>query len=257
VRTLRQLQPRDLAWDGCLNVRDLGGLPTREGGETKFGAVVRADSVHQLSDEGWRALVGHGIRTVIDLRGDHERAHDPPAELPVEVVHVPFLSGSEAELDELGEELDAAVAAAPDVATATRDVYLIFLDRFRSNVAAAVRAVANAPEGGIVIHCLGGKDRTGLLTGFLLHLAGVEDDDIAADYALSEERLRPRHERWFAAAETEEELARLRRIAQTPAASMNGVFAEIARRYGSVQAYLRGAGVADEELERVRARLRG
>jgi protein tyrosine/serine phosphatase len=124
-------------------------------------------------------------------------------------------------------------------------------------VAAAVRAVANAPAGGIVIHCAGGKDRTGLLTAFLLHLAGVAEEDIASDYALSEERLRPRHEQWFAAADTEEELERLRRIAQTPAASMAGVFAELEHRYGGVESYLRGAGVTDEELDLVRMRLRG
>jgi len=254
---LRQLQPRDLVWDGCLNVRDLGGLPTRDGGETRFGSIVRADSVRQLSDEGWEALVAHGIRTVVDLRGDDERAEDPPAELPVEVVHVPFFEANDAEWHEIRRELDAAVAAAPDVPTATRDVYMIFLERFRDNVAAAVRAVAAAPEGGLVIHCVGGKDRTGLLTAFLLHLAGVEDEEVAADYALSEERLRPRHERWFAAAESDEELERLQRIAQTPAASMVGVFAELERRHGGVEGYLRDAGVADEEFERLRTRLRG
>jgi protein tyrosine/serine phosphatase len=257
VLILRQLQPRELVWEGCLNVRELGGLPTADGGETRFGAVVRADSVRQLTDEGWQSLVDHGIRTVIDLRGEDERADDPPAELPVGVVHVAFLSGNQTERDALGDELDAAVAAAPDVQTATRDVYLIFLERFRSNVAAAVRAVANAPEGGVVIHCVGGKDRTGLLSAFLLHLAGVDRDTIAADYALSEERLRPRHERWFAAAETEEELERLRRIAQTPAASMTGVFAELDRRYGGVERYLRAAGATEEELDLARARLRG
>jgi protein tyrosine/serine phosphatase len=218
---------------------------------------VRADSVRQLSDEGWRALVDHGVRTVIDLRGDDERGEDLPADLPVEVVHVPFFAASEAEWVEIAEELEAAATAAPDVATATRNVYLIFLERFRSNVAAAVRAVARAPEGAVVIHCVGGKDRTGLLSAFLLHLAGVDDEDIAADYALSEERLRPRHEAWFEAAESEEELERLRRIAQTPAASMVGVFRELERRYGGVDAYLRDAGVTDEELEHLRARLRG
>ena len=232
-------------------------MSTQDGGKTRFGAVVRADSVRQLSDEGWQALVDHGIRTVIDLRGDHECAEDPPAELPVEVVHVPFLSGSKADRDALGDELDEAVASAPDLPTATRDVYLIFLERFRSNVAVAVRAVANAPDGGVVIHCVGGKDRTGLLSAFLLHLAGVADDEIAADYSLSEERLRPRHQAWFAAAETEEELERLRRIAQTPAASMVGVFAELERRYGGVEEYLRDSGVSDEELALVRSRLRG
>jgi protein-tyrosine phosphatase len=254
---LPQLQPRDLAWDGCLNVRELGGMPTRDGGETLLGAVVRADSVRQLSDDGWQSLVDHGVRTVVDLRGDDEREDDPPAELPVEVVHVPFFESKDDDAHELAAELDAAVKAAPDVSTATRDVYLIFLERFRGNIAAAVGAVAHAPAGGVVIHCAGGKDRTGLLSAFLLHLAGVANDEIVADYALSEDRLRPRHEAWFAAAESEEELERLRRIAQTPAASMAGVFAELEHRCGGVEAYLRSAGVSDEELRLVRARLRG
>jgi protein tyrosine/serine phosphatase len=123
-------------------------------------------------------------------------------------------------------------------------------------VAAAVRALAQAPEGGIVIHCVGGKDRTGLLVAFLLHLAGVDDREVAADYALSEERLLPRHEAWFAAATSDEELERLKRIAQTPATSMTGVFADLERRYGTVEGYLRHAGIGDEELSRARARLR-
>ena len=254
---MQRLQSRNLVWDGCLNVRDLGGLPTRGGGETHFAAIVRADSVHGLSDVGWQALVEHGVRTVIDLRGEHEREEDPPAELPVDVVHVPFMEASQAEWDEIAQELDAAAAAAPDGPTATRDVYLIFLERFRANVAAAVRAVADAPAGGVLIHCVGGKDRTGLLAAFLLDLAGVDREEIAADYALSEERLRPRHEAWFASAETDEELERLRRIAQTPAASMLGVFAELERRYGGVEPYLLGAGLREEELARARARLRG
>jgi protein tyrosine/serine phosphatase len=143
------------------------------------------------------------------------------------------------------------------VATSTRDAYLIFLERFKSNVAAGIRAVANAPEGGVVVHCVGGKDRTGLLTAFLLHVAGVPEGEIAADYALSEKRLRPRHERWFEAATSEEELERLRRIAQTPAESILGVFEALERRYGGVEDYLRSIGVTDEELARVRARLHG
>jgi protein-tyrosine phosphatase len=247
---------RDLLWDGCLNVRDLGGLPTADGGETRYGAVVRADSVSQLSDAGWRALVDYGTRTVLDLRGDHEREDDPPADLPVEVVHVPFMEANEAEWEEIGEELESATAAAPDAATSTREAYLIFLERFKPNVAAAVRAVAHAPAGGVVVHCVGGKDRTGLLSAFLLHLAGVADEEIAADYALSEERLRPRHEAWFEAAGSEEELERLRRIAQTPAASMAGVFGELERRYGSVEGFLRDAGLTEEELALAGARLR-
>ena len=250
------LRSRDLVWDGCLNVRDLGGHRTGDGGETTYGAIVRADTVSQLSDAGWKALVDYGIRTVLDLRGDHEREDDPPAELPVEVLHIPFMEASEREWEEIGEQIEAAAEAAPDVTASTRDVYLIFLERFPRNVAAAVKAVAHAPKGGVVVHCVGGKDRTGLLTAFLLHLAGVSAEDIAADYALSEQRLRPRHDGWFAAAESDEELERLRRIAQTPAESMIGVFEALDERYGGVEGYLRSAGVSDQELRLARARLR-
>ena len=250
------LHQRELAWEGTLNVRDLGGHATEDGSETKYGRVVRADSIRRLTDAGWEALVDYGVRTVIDLRSEDELSDDPPAELPVDVVHAPFMERDVFDRNRITEEVEAAAAAAPDTATATRDVYLIFLERFKANVGAAVRAVANAPAGGVVVHCVGGKDRTGLLTAFLLHLAGVPVEDIAADYALSEERLRPRHEEWFANAQTEAELERLKRIAQTPAASIVGVFEELERRYGSVEGYLGEAGVTATELEALRARLR-
>jgi len=247
---------RDLVWDGLLNVRDLGGHPTEDGRETRFGSIVRADSVRQLSDEGWKALVDYGVKTIVDLRANEELEADPPAELPVEVLHVPFMETDRSDWKDVEGELEAAVKAAPDVATATRDVYLIFLERFAANVAAAIRAVADAPDGAVVIHCAGGKDRTGLLTAFLLHLAGVGPEEIAQDYALSEEKLRTRHEQWLAEAQSEEERERLLRQAQTPADSIRGVFDELARRYGSIEDYLRHAGSTDDELDRARTRLR-
>ena len=244
---------RDLTWDGCLNVRDLGGHRTTDGAETRYGEIVRADSVRQLTDAGWRAAVDYGVRTVVDLRMDAELEADPPAELPVDVLHFPFFYEDEAAF----AEVEAASAAAADNATATRDVYLVFLERFRTNVAAAFAAVARAPEGAVVVHCMGGKDRTGLLAALLLKVAGVDDEQIASDYALSEQRLRPRHETWIAEAGTEAERERVRRIIATPAESMLGVLTELERRYGGVDGYLRAGGVGDEELELLRTRLRG
>jgi protein-tyrosine phosphatase len=247
------LRSRDLAWDGCLNVRDLGGHPVEGGGETRFGEIVRADTIRRLSDDGWRALIDYGIRTIVDLRTDEELAADPPAELPVNVLHVKFMDDA----SEVFEAADAAAAAAPDLATGTRDVYLIFLEAFHRNVAAVIEAIADAPAGGVVVHCAGGKDRTGLTVAFLLRLAGVGLEEIGDDYALSEERLRPRHEQWFAEAADEVELERLRRVAATPASAIVGVLEEIERRHGGVEEYLRAGGARDGIGERVRARLTG
>lgn len=242
---------RDLVWDGILNVRDLGGHPTEDGRETQFGRIVRADNIRRLSDEGWRSLVDYGIRTVVDLRTEEELDADPPADLPVDVLHVPFMTDDPLMFD----RAEKVSAAAPDIATATRDAYLIFIEGSHDKIVKVIEAIVDAPEGGVVVHCAGGKDRTGLTVAFLLRMARVRLDEIAADYALSEERLRPRHERWLAETTDERELERLKRIMQTPAASMIGVLEELERRYGTIEDFLQAGGAPPDIGERVRARL--
>ena len=246
------MRERALAWDGCLNVRDLGGHEAADGRRTRFGAVVRADSVRELSDAGWDALVDYGIRTVVDLRFHSELEADPPREAPVAVVHISLLGEPDASD---WPEIEAVAQSAGDPVAATRAVYLEFLERFRERFAEAVAAVARAPDGGVLVHCQGGKDRTGLVVALLLRLSGVETDDVAADYAVSEKNLVSRHEPWIAEAADEIERRRRRRMAATPARAMHDVLDELERRYGSVRAYLRAGGATDEELEQARARL--
>jgi protein-tyrosine phosphatase len=245
------LRSRDLVWDGILNVRDLGGHPTEDGRETQFGRIVRADNIRRLSDEGWKSLVDYGIRTVVDLRTEEELDADPPAELPVEVLHVPFMDDDPMMFD----RAEKASVAASDVAAATREVYLIFIEGSHDKIVDVIEAIVDAPEGGVVVHCAGGKDRTGLTVAFLLRMAGVGLQEIAADYALSEERLKPRHDRWLAETTDQVELERLKRIMQTPAASMVGVLEELERRHGSIEGFLQAGGARDDIGERVRARL--
>jgi protein-tyrosine phosphatase len=248
-----QLQPeRALTWDGCVNVRDLGGHPTEDGRRTRFGAVVRADSVRALSDAGWDALLAYGVSRIVDLRLHSELALDPPRDLEVEVVHVPLMHELD---DEEWIEIDAIGDAQPDAASSTRAVYLEFLERRRPRFAQAFEAVADAPEGTVVVHCHGGKDRTGLVVALLLRLAGVDVETIAADYALSGHNLREMTAAWVAEADDELERERRRRIGTAPAEAMVAVLEELERRYGSVREYLHAAGVEDGKIDRAIARL--
>jgi protein tyrosine/serine phosphatase len=246
------MRDRRLVWDGLLNVRDLGGHATEDGGHTAFGAVIRADSVRRLSAAGWTQLLNYGIARIVDLRHTDELAADPPAELPVEVVHVPVLPDPAwpywAEIDAVADEAGAAAAA-------RAAVYLEFLDRFDHGFAAAISAVAGAGPGGVLVHCFAGKDRTGLVAALLLRLAGVSVRDVAADYALSEENLRELSKPWIERAEDELERERRRRTASAPASAMETVLRKLDERGGAGE-YLRAAGVPDMDLGRVRERLR-
>ena len=244
---------RLLAWDGCRNVRDLGGHPTRAGGVTRRRRVVRADLVRRLSSAGWEALVAYGVRTVVDLRGPSEFAEDPPAELPVDVVHAPFVGDHP---EHVWREIEAIGAAAGnDHVRATRDVYLELLERNRANVAAALAAVASAPAGGVLVHCHAGKDRTGIVSALLLELAGVDRRRIAEDYALSGSLLADVLAEWVDEAPDEEERARRARLSATPAEGMLGVLAALDEGHGGPRGFLAAAGLTAGELDRVAARL--
>lgn len=135
-------------------------------------------------------------------------------------------------------------------------LYLDRIDRYRERFAEAVRAVARAPGGCVAIHCAGGVDRTGLVSAFLLRLAGVPSEPIAEDYAQSEPSWAPRVAVWIAEAPDEQEREARQFLATVPAAAMAGVLETLDDRYGGAEEYLRIAGLDDDDLDTARQRLR-
>ena len=241
-----------LAWEGCLNVRDLGGLPTEDGRRTSAGAVVRSDNVRGLTDAGWRALADHGVTRIVDLRWPEELAEDQPRDVDIDVVHVSVLG----ETYDAGyvAELDAHLASVDDVADHYAWSYVDFLERYRDRFGLAFAAVADA-DGTVVVHCMGGKDRTGIVSALLLRLAGVQLDAIGEDYAVTAANLEPSTSKWIPAIADEVARAKWEKLRDTPADAMVRVVREIAARYGDFASYLRAAGLTNTQIERLRERL--
>ena len=78
-----------------------------------------------------------------------------------------------------------------DAVTIMSDGYIELLELGASAFAEAFQRIA-APGGTpALVHCAAGKDRTGVLVALLLDVAGVEVELIAADYAVSNERMAP------------------------------------------------------------------
>jgi protein-tyrosine phosphatase len=177
LRRVRLTADRDLHWDGCVNARDLGGLPTRDGGITRRGVLIRSETVDRLSPDGWGALRDHGVRTVIDLREDDERGEPGRG---VETIHIP--------LDRIAEHPDFWEDWMHGPQFGTPLYYGPFVERFPERLEQVLDAVEQAPPGGVLFHCVGGRDRTGLVAIALLAAAGVTAEAIADDYALGAER---------------------------------------------------------------------
>jgi protein-tyrosine phosphatase len=235
---------RHLDWEGCFNVRDLGGLRTSDGGETRRGAIVRADSLDHLTLNGWLALQAYGIRTIIDLRNDAEIPTDgDPRPAGLTMVHVP--------LDDVEDTAFWQYCWDNDL-DGSPLYYQPFLDRKAERCATAIAAIAQAQPGGVVFHCGIGRDRTGLISLLLLALVGVESEEIAADYELSNVRLGPA---WAARGEEDQRpiieaiLARKQTSART---LLLAILSSL-----DVAAYLRASGLQDADLAAIRTRLLG
>lgn len=173
---------RDLDW-GCCNVRDLGGLSTEDGRITRRNRVIRSDNPSRLTLRGWDALWNYGVRTVVTLRTVGTTDPEPdlhlvPAGMAVERVYLEDATDPEFRR----RCIDTGWWATPLQ-------WAEMLQLWPERCAAAVGAVARANEGGVVVSCGVGRDRTGLVTFLLLALAGVRSDEIASDWARGIDRL--------------------------------------------------------------------
>jgi hypothetical protein len=215
--------------------------------------LVRSDNLSRLSPTGVATLRAYGVGTVLDVRSQFElpleahpfSEHTGPSDVP-HYIHVPLLD----EDDPAIEDVIARVNQLP----AGADCYLLIADGCRRQVGRFVRAFAGAGEGGVVVHCHSGTDRAGLLVALLLAAVGVPDQAIAEDYARSEARLRPLHERQIAAMTDPAQRTAWRPITSPPEFVL-GFLDGIRLRHGDVPRYLGTCGVDAATLTRIRGRL--
>lgn len=197
-----------------MNVRTLGG------------GIVRSDNVRKLSEAGWASAWEQGVRTVVDLRSEPECADDPPLPSGIEYVRIGLSDFDRPQRDDPEDRVEALGLW-----------YREHLEYNPEGIAAVFRVLADA-EGGVLVHCLGGKDRTGIVSMLLLRLRGASLEEIEADYMLSEPNLRQIFE-----------------VIHAPAGVVGPVLGRLEERYGSVEAYLLAIGVSPAQVERLRAKL--
>jgi HAD superfamily hydrolase (TIGR01509 family) len=207
------------------NARDVGGLPTRYGVQTRPRAVVRSDSLDAADLATFEAL---DAGLVLDLRSDWEIKQPHPLEGTPAYQRIPWI-------DPEAERLRDA-----DAEPRLVDVYRNSLTRNAAHIGRIFAAIADAPaDRPVVVHCKAGKDRTGLTIAVLLDLAGVPREQIAADYAISEVHLGIQDGPEFTRTLPETILGSLEHLDQL----------------GGVRAYLAWLGLSAAQIHRLATRL--
>lgn len=237
-----------LTFATVFNFRDLGGHRASDGRTVHFGRIFRSDSLHRLSTQDGELLAGLGVRTVLDLRR--------PAEI-AEAGRVPESLGLayhniHPEHRLWDPELYDPVAG-PQRYLADR--YLDMAEEGLVGLGGALRLIAEPSHAPVVIHCMAGKDRTGVLCALTLSLLGVPDADIATDYALSEAA----QLRYAAAVQRKEIQDETVAVPQPflgcPPQAMLLFLTGLRQRYGSVAGYVAAAGVTEADITGLRDHL--
>lgn len=230
------------------NIRDLGGYRRTGGGMTQWARILRGDSLSHLQEESCRALVERGLSTVLDLRGPAEIDAEPnPFRTREGVTYLNI-----ALFDALAPI--AAITGSFDMA----ERYAQALDRCGDRLAEALAGIAAAPEGLVLFHCTAGKDRTGILAALVLLLAGVDETEISADYALTATTANPllvrlRHR----AISSGVDAAHVERVLASDAATMGAMLAHLRNAHGGIDPYMCRIGLPPADIDRLVVRLCG
>ncbi|GAA4964672.1 protein tyrosine phosphatase (PTP) superfamily phosphohydrolase (DUF442 family) [Nonomuraea thailandensis] len=232
---------REIGFTGVFNFRDVGGYPALGGRSVRWRRLFRSDAPSGLSGDDRTRFASLGIRTVVDLRRTYEVERQG---------RMPDLDGvAYRHIDPGHREWHASYRPGADPARYFADRYLDLAEEGAHGLAETIRVIAAEESGPVLVHCVTGKDRTGVVCALVLALLGVPDDDIDADYALSA-RANVRYAAW----------ARRNRQAvlpgfASPPGSVRLFLAGLRAVHGTVEAYLIGAGLGADELAALRTHL--
>jgi protein-tyrosine phosphatase len=246
----------ELRLEGCLNLRDLGGLRTADRRRLRERCLFRSDQLCALTAEDLGVVAGLGIRVVLDLRNEGERLRRPNRVPPgVEVLErTTPASGTGRTLEEqiaardIPERDDEYMAA----------VYIDLLTRLAPELRILVERAVEARERPLLFHCAAGKDRTGVAAAILLGLLGVPDDAILDDYEVTTTVAAPRRLAALGPLLSEHGVSehRVRHLVEVRRPVLGAALRHVHERWGDFEAYAAEVlGTAPDLPERLREAL--
>lgn len=230
---------RALNVPGVTNLRDTGGYPAGNYSLTRWGTLLRSGTMNGLNPDSAQPLLRIGLRTIIDLRRPSEVRNDPQPQIVSDSGAATYHN-----ISLLTDDIEAARKANNYLLP---EIYRAMLDQAQTEIAETISILAEPGAFPALVRCTAGKDRTGIIIALLLRVAGVPDDTIVYDYALSQKSMETEEFINFQQAHI---LARgndwdhyRQNFLISPAEFMRDALAHIDNGYGSACGYLQQIGI--------------
>ncbi|WP_043932237.1 tyrosine-protein phosphatase [Bacillus sp. EB01] len=254
---------RNLVFEKIHNLRDIGGLPTRDGRRMKAGILYRSDELSAISKNDLTVLEELDLKMVCDLRTVNERKSRPdriPPHWEIKEIHVPIHHGSQdMSTFDLFRTLNGNTDSL-DFAKIIHDFYRCLVEERKEQVRQIFELVDEEDNIPALIHCTGGKDRTGYIAALFQLLAGVEYETVVSQYLLSNERIAGKMKKT-------ERYLRLLSLYRIPSEKfkpmlavdrkhLDFVIGQIRKDYGTIETYLnKGCGLKLSKIKKIKMML--
>ena len=176
---------RHIPFEAIENFRDFGDYAAGQR-RLKRGLLYRSAAQSRATDADLEKLAGLGLSLIVDLRRSNEREKEPSRRWTGFAAQVIENDLGQDTADEWGTFIQTSDLSVQSFRDYMMDYYRHApLQRRHIDLYTRYFQALAETEGPILVHCAAGKDRTGIICALTHHLAGVHDDDIQADYLLT------------------------------------------------------------------------
>jgi protein-tyrosine phosphatase len=245
---------RRLPLESVCNARDLGGYPLAGGGRTRYGVFVRSARPCNVTEQDLKFLKEYGIKTSLDFRSVSETNKWPSTfQLTdwidyrlksLDVKHVIITPNNSTGIADSVFEDDEHMT--------WPEVYIMMTEKYRPWFREIIDIAANC-EGTLHYNCTTGKDRTGIVSALLLGIAGAYEEDIIADYCVSQVYLESVFReliedsvKWASSLDMENVFFK------TSPDNMYCLIKHMNEKYGGILGYIDNIGVSSKSVEKIR-----
>lgn len=243
---MAQDHSRFINLQGCTNFRDMGGYRNRRGQTVAWGRVYRSDSLHLMTGEDKvQVYQDMGVVTLIDLRNSTETKRDDYSSSLPRNVNYRSISFLDLHGIDPFKEGDDPVAR-------LEEIYLWILANSGHLVTEALNILAEEPNLPAIFHCTAGKDRTGVLAAMILSILDVDQEQIMADFELTNQTLNQLYPRLRSIPGNEN---RPRASFEAPPKAMAAMLSTLNNTHGGAEKYALAHGVSAANIQKLRSSL--
>ena len=246
---------------GTSNTRDIGGYVTSDERTLRWGQIIRSENLSRLTADDFRKLEGIGVKTVIDLRTQREHDKAPTVwqgDHPPMFYHFPVGDSQNDWFKAQRRMMSKNRFTEKQALEHMVEGYRMIAEEGQPSYRKLMGVVLDQSNWPILIHCNAGKDRAGIAVTLILEALGVDRETIMEEFLLTNEVGRSQEKAVFLSKERNNSMGG-RATARSPSASawypivgvkpemLEAFYASVEEQYGSMDAFLAGLGVDQEE----------